>query len=216
MGPHHTFADCFFLEESGLFYPLTWDSFWCDIWENYQCLGGAEERLARSSAIGWSVPQPTFSGGRYKWPWAAIGHGETSHHHQSLHPSLIPVLSCCQSARWVRHSILLLLYCSVCVSWSITQMEFLVVSKSGQIAFVDPADHHHNAHVPRWWVWFLPFLGSTRLMFEGEFWRRFSRFTGVIRLSEIHGAEARTFIYARPAVVCRQNRAALSFPFFTK
>lgn len=61
------------------------------------------------------------------------------------HTSLIPVLSCCQSARWVCYSILLLLYWSVCLPWYITQME-LLVSKSGQIAFVDPADHHCVGH----------------------------------------------------------------------
>lgn len=106
--------------------------------------GGAGTRLAHSFAIGWSVPQPTFSGGQYEWPWA-IGRGETPHHHHH-HTSLIPVLSCCQSARWVCYSILLLLCWSVCFPWYITQMEFLV-SKSGQIAFVDPADHHCNGHL---------------------------------------------------------------------
>lgn len=65
----------------------------------------------------------------------------------SLHTSLIPVLSCCQSTQWVCYSILLLLYCSVYFSWYITQMESLVVSESGQIAFVDPADHCCNGHL---------------------------------------------------------------------
>lgn len=64
-------------EESGPFCPPKWDPFWCDIWENYQCMGGAGKRLASSFAIGWSTAQPTFGDGRYEWPWATIGHGET-------------------------------------------------------------------------------------------------------------------------------------------
>lgn len=28
--------------ESGSFYPPKWDPFWCDIWENYQCMGEQE------------------------------------------------------------------------------------------------------------------------------------------------------------------------------
>ncbi len=143
--------------------------------------GGARKRLAHSCAIGWCTPQPTFSDGRYEWPWATIGHGETptpAPPTPSLHTSLIPVLSCCQSARWVCYSILLLLYYSVCFSWYITQMEFLVVSKPGQIAFVDPADRRCNGHLcgtPKQCSTpaddefdFCPF--SARLIFEGEFW----------------------------------------------
>lgn len=56
----------------------------------------------------------------------------------ALHTSLIPVLSCCQSVRWVCFPILLLLYHSVCFPRYITQMGFLVVSKPGQIAFCGP------------------------------------------------------------------------------
>lgn len=114
--------------------------------------GGAGKRLAHCSAIGWGAPRPTFSDGRNGWPWATIGHGERPPPrppplHPSLHTSLIPVLSRCQSARWVRYPILLPLYRSVCSSWYITQMEFLVVSTSGQIAFVDPADHRCNSRL---------------------------------------------------------------------
>lgn len=58
MGPFHTFSKYFLcrcvfrvqvqsstgltasaMESQVLFYPPKWDPFWCDIWENYQCMG---------------------------------------------------------------------------------------------------------------------------------------------------------------------------------
>lgn len=38
--------------ESGPSYPPKWDPFWCDIWENYQCMGEQRKRLDHSFAIG--------------------------------------------------------------------------------------------------------------------------------------------------------------------
>lgn len=136
---------------------------------------GSRKRSAHSFAIGWSPPHPTC-------PLVAdatydpelLSNPSSS---LPLHTSLIPVLSCCQSTWWVCYSILLLLYHTVGSCWYITQMES--VSKPGQIAFVDSAEHCCNGHLYStvqpsstlwWWVWFLPFLCSARLIFEGEFW----------------------------------------------
>lgn len=66
----------------------------------------------------------------------------------------------------------------------------------------------------RWWVWYLPFSRLCKV----DLWRwilkscrMFKRFTVAIRLSAIHRVDVNTFMYAWPAVVCRQNHAALSF-----
>lgn len=81
-----------------------------------------------------------------------LGHGETAHRRTSL----IPVLSCCQSGRsrvrcysvpsplcWTPPPPV----CALPRPRYITQMEFLVVSKSGVgEPFEDPARHRRNGH----------------------------------------------------------------------
>lgn len=98
--------------ESGSFYPAKWDPFWCDIWENNLCMGSVEE--VSSLLCYWLKPTTahlSFSDGFYPWPWTTVERGEPPHHHQRT--SLIPVPSCCQSARCIRCPVLLLLYFTV-------------------------------------------------------------------------------------------------------
>lgn len=55
--------------------------------------------------------------------------------------------SCLAASQLGVSVILLLLYCTATFSWYITEMELLVISKPGQIAFVDSTDCHCNGHL---------------------------------------------------------------------
>lgn len=157
----------------------------------------------------------SFSDGRYLWPWAIIGRGEALPAPYTLHLSKF-----CLAVSHLSVSAVLLYY-TACFSWYITQMEFLVISKPGQIAFVDPSDCGCNGHLcstPRCSTPtddefdFCPFSSLQGWSMKVNFEIPHKIFTVAIRLSECR----RGHLYVCMASCCLSPKQCRSVFFFSR